>query len=511
MPYRFLLPVVGLFVSGGVIAGQNAPPSWPQFRGAHGLAICPDDKPLPVRFGPSAGVLWKTAVPAGVSSPCIWGERLFLTGYHPAEKKLETLCLDRASGKILWRQAAPATQIENVYKINSPASSTPASDGQRVFVSFGSYGLLCYDLDGKELWRKPLPTPRIGFGTATSPVLAHVPPLTPGPSPQKGEGNTRQAKTLLLLNSQGKDLHLMALDPATGDMVWTTEGTPFPSAYPAPFLWKNGNVAEVIVPGRGGLLAYDLRDGSKRWWVPGLSPEANTSPTQGEGFLFVASHLPGGDPDLRMTLPDFDELLKKYDKDKDGKISRKETPTDLLIFARGGKDGIGEIRLHQMYWLFDKNGDGHLDRKEWHAMAATPFNNALLAIRPGGTQDISQTHIAWQAKRGVPEVPSPLYYRGHLYMIRNGGILTCLDARTGKEAYPPQRLGPGGLFYASPVAGDGKVYLASDAGIVTVLKAGDQFEILAENDLGETLRATPALLDGKIYLRTAGHVYAFGE
>jgi outer membrane protein assembly factor BamB len=265
------------------------------------------------------------------------------------------------------------------------------------------------------------------------------------------------------------------------------------------------------VPGRGGLLAFNLKDGAKRWWVPGLSPEANTSPTLGDGLLYVASHLPGGDPDLRMKLPDFADLLGKYDKNKDGRLSQQEAPTDLLIFTRGGKDGTGEIRLHQMYWLFDKNGDGHIDRQEWTMMTTTPFNNSLLAIRPGGLGDISKSHVAWQARRGVPEVPSPLFYQGRIYMVRNGGLLTCLDARSGKDLFGQKRLGPEGMFYASPVAGDGKVYIASDSGNVVVLKAGASFEVLADNDLGESIAATPALVDGKIYVRTAGHLYAFAE
>jgi outer membrane protein assembly factor BamB len=470
------------------VLGQE-PPRWPQFRGPEGRAVYVDAKPLPLHFGPDKNVLWKTPLPAGVSSPCIWGERIFLTGYDAKSKKLETLCLDRGNGSILWRRTAPAEKIESVYKVNSPAAATPATDGKRVYVSFGSYGLLCYDFAGKELWRRPLPTPRIGFGTATSPIVA-------------GD--------LVLLNAQGKDLHAMAVKADSGETVWTTAGTPFPSDYPVPFLWRQGERTDVIISGKGGLMGFDLKDGGKRWWLPGLSPEACSSPTQGDGLLFVSTHLPGGDPDRRMTLPDFDELLKKYDKNKDEKLSRKEVPTDLLIFTRDGKDGIGEIRLHQMYWLFDKNGDGHIDRQEWQAISKTPFNNSLLAIRPGGDKDISQSHVAWQAKKGAPEVPSPLYYQGRIYMVRNGGILTCLDAKTGREAYPQQRLRAGGIFYASPVAGGGKIYLASDAGVVFVLKAGDRFELLAENTLGESVRATPALVDGKIYVRTAGYLYAFG-
>ena len=487
---RFLQQLfVILVLLASPICGQE-PARWPQFRGPHGRGIAADNKPLPVHFGPDKNVVWSTPLPAGISSPVIWGQRVFVTGHDSEAQKLETFCLDRSTGAILWRRTAPAEKIERVYKVNSPATATPVTDGERVYVSFGSYGLLCYDFEGKELWRRPLPLPPAGFGTGTSPVLA-------------GE--------LLLLNSQGKDLHLLAVDRKTGDTVWTTAQPPFPSLYPAPYLWQNGESSELIVPGRGGLLAYDLKDGGKRWWVPGLSPEANTSATEGEGLLFVASHLPGGDPDMRMKLPTFAELLKKHDKNSDGKIGRQEAPTDLKIFARGGKEGVGEIHLHQMYWLFDKNGDGSIDSQEWQAMTETPFNNTLMAIRPGGSGDISKSHIVWQAKRGVPEVPSPLYYQGRIYMIRNGGVVTCLYAKTGKELYSPGRLSPGGMYYASPVAGDGKIYVAADAGFVIVLKDGDRFDILAENDLGEPMSATPALADGTLYVRTARRLFAFRE
>jgi outer membrane protein assembly factor BamB len=447
-------------------------------------------KQFPVRFGPDTLVLWKTPLPEGLSSPCIWGGKIFLTGFDAKKQKLETLCLDQKSGAILWRQTAPAEKIESVYKVNSPAAATPATDGKHLLVSFGSYGLLCYDLDGKELWRLPLPRPPTGFGSASSPVLA-------------GD--------LVLLNGQGKDLHLLAVNITTGKIAWKSEGSPFPSHYPVPVLWKQGPITEVVVLGRGGLLAFDVKDGSKRWWIPGLSPEATPTPTLGDGMLYVASHLPGGDPDLRMKLPPFDEVLKKYDNNKDGKLSVKELPADLVIFSRGGKDGVGDIRLHHMMWLFDKNGDGHIDRSEWQAIAETPFNNSLLAIRPGGQKDISRSHVVWQHKRGVPEVPSPLCYRGRIYMIRNGGVLTCLEAKTGKEVFPQRRLRASGIYYASPVAGNGKVYVASDAGVVTVLRAGNQFEVLSENDLGASIRATPALVDGIIYLRTAQHLYAFRD
>ncbi|MCI0642731.1 MAG: PQQ-binding-like beta-propeller repeat protein [Gemmataceae bacterium] len=461
---------------------------WPQFRGPAGRAVAAEGHKYPVEFGPEKNLRWKSALPYGLSSPIVWGERVFLTGFDAQAKKLETLCLDRHTGKILWRRPAPAEKIESVYKINSPASSTPCTDGERVYAAFGSYGLLAYDFDGNELWKLPLPTPRTSFGSGTSPILVGG---------------------VLLLNGQGKDAHVLAVDAKTGKTLWRTETSPFPSDYPVPLVWKNGDKSEVIVLGKGGIMAYDLAGGAKRWWLPGLALEANTSPTSGEGAIYVASHLPGGDPDLRMTLPPFEELLDKHDKNKDGKLGRAELPTDLIIFKRGGKEGVGEIHLHHMTWLFDKNRDGFLDDAEWTSMQKTPFDNALLAIRPGGTGDVAQTHVLWQHKRGIPEVPSPLFYQGRIYMVRNGGVLTCLDAQTGKAVYPQQRLNPGGIFYASPVAGDGKVYCCSDSGLISVLKAADRFEVLAENDLGETIRATPALVGGWLYVRTAECLYAF--
>jgi len=322
---RYLNLSFWLILTNPLLSQNEAPASWPQFRGPQGRAIAEDDKRYPMEFGPGKNELWKIALPSGLSSPCIWGDCIFVTGYDAANKRLETIGIDRQKGKVLWRRMAPAEKIESVYKVNSPAAATPACDGKRVVVAFGSYGLLCYDLNGKELWKRPLPTPPTGFGSATSPIIV---------------GDR------VLINGQGKDLHVLAIEADTGKTVWTTEGTPFPSIFPVPHLWNVENTTEVIVAGRGGLLAYDLKDGGKRWWVPGLSPEANTSATQGDGLLFVASHLPGGDPDLRMKLPPFDDLVKKHDKDGDDKIGRAEVPTDLVIFVRGGKEGVGEIHLH---------------------------------------------------------------------------------------------------------------------------------------------------------------------
>jgi outer membrane protein assembly factor BamB len=153
-----------------------------------------------------------------------------------------------------------------------------------------------------------------------------------------------------------------------------------------------------------------------------------------------------------------------------------------------------------------------LDRDEWdYYKAAMDSDNGILAIRLGGTGDMTEKSVRWKYHRGIPQLPSPLIYRDVLYMVNdNGGIVTMLNPESG-ELLTQGRL-PGGsdTFYASPVAGDGKVYIPSEKGQVFVLPPGPKLEPIAVNDLGDGIYATPALVDGRIYLRTVNTLYCFG-
>jgi outer membrane protein assembly factor BamB len=135
---------------------------------------------------------------------------------------------------------------------------------------------------------------------------------------------------------------------------------------------------------------------------------------------------------------------------------------------------------------------------------------AVAAVRLDGQGDISKSHVVWKESKQVPEVPSPLYHQGRLYLVRETGVVTCRDAQTGKEIYRA-RLGARGTCYCSPVFGDGKIYVGTDGGVLVVFKPGDRFEVLARNDLGEGIVATPALVDNRIYVRTIRQLIAFGE
>src|SRR6058998_2795333 len=145
---------VGVFISDELAADK--PLAWPQFRGPNGSGVADGQKP-PVVFGPDKNVKWKMPVPSGLSSPIVAGDKLVITAFDGG--KQYTIAYNRADGKEAWRTEAPAKQIEAYFKPEgSPAASTPATDGQRIVSYFGSCGLLCYDLSGKELWKYELPT-----------------------------------------------------------------------------------------------------------------------------------------------------------------------------------------------------------------------------------------------------------------------------------------------------------------------------------------------------------------
>ncbi len=134
----------------------------------------------------------------------------------------------------------------------------------------------------------------------------------------------------------------------------------------------------------------------------------------------------------------------------------------------------------------------------------------LMLVRLGGEGDVSKTHVQWQDGRGVPEIPSPLVYQGRVYLVRNGGLLACRDLETGKVIFD-ERVGAPGGYFASPLGADGHVYLASDTGVITVVQAADRLDVLAHNDLGEPVFASPAAVGKTLYIRSSQHLWAFGQ
>jgi outer membrane protein assembly factor BamB len=448
---------------------------WPQFRGPGSTGVSEEGNP-PIHFGPGTNVVWKTALPGGQSSPVIIGERIFVTSHH--EGKLQTLCLDRTDGRILWTRDVAPEKVEPAHRIGSPAASTSAADGQRVYSYFGSFGLVCYDHEGAEQWYQRLPIPVVEFGTGTSPILT--------------------GDLLILLCDQDEDSYLLAVDKRTGKSVWRTERTEFRRGFSSPIVWRHQHGEEVITTGNLRLVAYDLKSGRENWWVHGLSRVICTSPVATGDLLFVSTWTTGGDAGSRMVMDPFADYAARQDANKDGKITEEEMAKDSF---RG------------RYGQIDVNKDGFITEAEWESMRAIfdRAENSVMAIRPGGKGDVTASHVVWKQQRGLPYVPSPLHYDGRLYLVKNGGMVSCLDARTGEYHYQEERLGVVGDYYASPVAADGRIYAIAQRGMAVVFKTGAPLEVLAKNDLREEVFATPAIAGDVLYVRTTGHLYAFSE
>ena len=449
----------------------SAASMWPQFRGPNCSGVADKDKP-PVEFGPTTNLLWKLAMPAGLSSPCIWRDRIFLTASE--SNRLETICISRREGRILWRQTAPAERIETTNPTSSPASATPATDGKRVYVYFGSFGALAYDFKGREVWRRPLPIPASLNGSGTSPALM---------------------ERRLVLNrdqEEGKS-SVLALDGRTGRILWETPRPESFSSYGTPIFWKRGKTAEAVLTGSYRVVGYDLGNGAERWSARGLEAlSVCPTPVLGEGQLYAMSYSFGGS-----KMPAYASIRAEMDKNGDQKISRSEA---------GGM-------LEVLFVIADQNKDALVSEDEWNANVAmlTKGEHGVFALRAPGRGDVTATHVAWRQKRGAATVSSPLYYRGRVYAVQDGGRVTGYQAKTGTVLFEQERLDAPGEYHASPVAADGKIYFASTRGMVSVIEAGDRLKVLARNKLDERIAATPAITDDKLYIRTATHLWAFGE
>jgi outer membrane protein assembly factor BamB len=466
---------VAFFAAAGRSADEKLP--WPQFRGPGGSGVAQGQKP-PVEFGPAKNLKWKVRAPSGLSSPIAAGDKLVITAFEGG--KLYTIAYNRADGKEVWRKEAPAKKIEAFHKTeSSPASSTPATDGTRIVSYFGSCGLFCYDLSGKELWKLEMPTAAMlgNFGSGVSPIIV--------------DG------VVVLLRDGIKDAKIMAVDLASGEVKWQKPRLSRVS-YGTPVVWETLAGKQVAAPGHARLIGYDLQTGEQKWFVAGIPPGCCTSPVAANGILYFAGGSPGADEGFKM--PTFDDLLKQLDKDGDGAISKEEAQKSQL------KDYFD----HQ-----DTNMDGKITRDEWDALMkfASEGKDGAFALRSGGTGDVTKSHVLWKKTKGLPHVPSAIMYRGQLVMARDGGIVTAYDAKTGKEVYRQRALATG-RYYASPVAANGHIYFTClDDGTVTVLKAGaNKAEVVTTNPkLGERVTASPAIVDDTLYVRTAGHLYAFAE
>ena len=405
---------------------------WDRFRGPDGLGTAPDSD-LPVNIGPK-DILWKTPIPGrGNSSPIISKGKVFLQTSTDENRKRALVCLDAMSGKIEWsKDVKGGPPMQKVHDKNSMASSTPASDGERVYAVFWDgkgISLTAWDYASKQLWTKDLGSFKSQHGPGLSPMVVD---------------------NRVILNVDQDDLaEVQAFDPKSGDLVWKKSRTAYRACYTTPFVLHRDGKSELIVSSTAGVTSYDPKDGAVIWnwtWVW----KQNADAPKGK-----AKAGPGG-PLRQVGGPIFH---------------------DGMIFCISGDGG----------------GDRH-----------------MAAIKAGTTGDVTDSALVWEKKKGTAYVPMVLANGPYLYWIadkENKAI--CAEAKTGKVMWE-ERLPGSKSVSASPVLVNGKVYSVNEDGRIAVFEAAPKFNLLAEAELKEDVYASPAVADGRLYIRGANHLYCIG-
>jgi outer membrane protein assembly factor BamB len=457
-------------------------PEWTRFRGPNGTGISTSTG-LPAEFGPDKNVVWKATVPAGHSSPVLTATQIFMTGVQG--DALVVLSLDRATGKELWRREVPRRQTGRIENVNGPASPSPVTDGTNVYAFFQDFGLIAFSTDGKERWRLPFGPFNMFYGFGASPIVV--------------DG------TLMLPVDQDTGSYLLGVDAKTGTQRYKIDRPGVISGYSTPTVYDpKGGGKQILIPESFQLSAYDVKDGHRVWWVRGLACEMKSvASIDGDTAYINGWGFSQNQPGTQVPTISWEEGLKVYDKNADSLIAEDE--------VTGGPPSLDKM-LSPKYGFaaFDGNRDHKLNASEWGVMRAMlGAENGLLAIKLGGKGDMTEGAVKWKYTRPVPQVPSTLLYKGVLFMVNDSGILLSIDPATGSVLKQARLRGAIDKYFASPVGADGKVFLVSQDGTASVIDAKGEWDILSVNPLGDEVFATPAIAEGKIYLRTKSTLYAF--
>jgi outer membrane protein assembly factor BamB len=488
MTKTVLVLIVVTLLTSGLLFTSVAAEDWLQFRGPNGSGVSLSTG-LPEEFGPNKNVVWKTELPPGHSSPVVTHNRIFLTA-HTKEKenyKLLVIGLDRATGKLLWQREVPRSKQGRLQNVNGPASPSPVTDGSNVYVFFQDFGMISYDGAGQERWRLPLGPFNMFYGFGASPIIV-------------------DDKVILPVDQDSPSSYLIAVDKNSGRVRWKVERPVVISGYSTPTIYQpKQGTKQIVIPESFQLSAYSVADGKRVWWVRGLACEMKSIASQDGEYLYINGWgFPQNQPGAQVKTISWEEALPKYDKNGDKQIAKSEVP------GKEATEPMDKV-LNWAFEAFDMDRDEKLNPKDWEVFRAMMASeNGLLAIKLGGEGDQTATAIRWRYTKPVPQVPSTLLYKGVLYMINDSGILLSFDPATGQVIKQGRLHGAIDKYFSSPVAADDKVFLIGQGGQVSVLKAAGDWQVIKVNELEDEVFATPAIADGKIYIRTRNALYAFG-
>jgi outer membrane protein assembly factor BamB len=346
----------------------------------------------------------------GHASPIVWGDRVFTVAANEDSHERLLLCLDRNDGRLLWRSTVITAPPEKIHRLNSHASSTPATDGERVFTAFldnDQVVVAAHDFAGKPVWLKRPGRFSSMHGFCSSPIV---------------HGD----KVIVNCDHDG-DGYIVALARADGREIWRIERPNKTRSYCVPIIRQTAGRTQMVLSGSKCVTSYDPNTGKLFWMIDG--------PTE----QFVAS----------------------------------------LVF----NESAGLFFLTAGY-------------PEHH----------ILAIRPDGSGNVTETAIAWRTTRGAAYVPSPIAAGEWCLVVSDSGVAHCFAAATGELAWQ-ERLGE---QHASLVSANGLVYFLNDKGVTHVVRPGPKYDLIAENELGEGVFASPALSDGRIFIRGERTLFCLG-
>lgn len=424
------LLTVGVWTS--ILSAQIDPEgvNWHQWRGPNADGVANKESKPPTSWSETENVAWKVPIEGeGSSTPVIWDNRVYLISAVETEMKpdvkvekhpetmtaptgniydFKAICLDRDTGKVIWNKTLiSAAPHEGRHGSTTYASASPTTDGEHLFVSFGSYGVFCLTLDGEVIWERDLGDMRTrrGWGEAVSPVIAE--------------------DKLIVMWDQEDQSKIYALNKDDGAIAWEVKRKE-PTTWATPLIVKQEQWTQVVTAGTNHVRSYEISRGELIWESEALTLNAIPSPV-----------LNG----------------------------------DNVIFMSGFR------------------------------------GNVAVSINLNGN-DPNRPDVNWRFTRDTPYVPSPVLTNGRLYFTKsNGAILSCIDAESGKFIFGPKRLPELRSFYASPVATEASIYLASREGKTLVIENSEEFEVVSINELDGEIDASPAIVGDQIFIRSKSHLY----
>lgn len=411
MPIRAFAALAVVLICG--VAGAE---DWPGWRGSRGDGTTGADKGFPLTWSEKDNVKWKLVLPgSGHSSPVVSKGRVFVTGCVEADKARVLYCVNRDTGKLMWEKPVLISDLEKKHGENSWASSTPAVDGERVYVTFldkPQMRVYCFDYSGKLLWEKNPGEFHSVHGFCCPPILY---------------------KDLVIINGdqdapKGQSAYIVALDKKTGEEKWRIDRPNKLRSYCPPVIVDAAGKKQMVLTGSKCVTSYDPDTGKQHWIIDGPTEQFVSSMVLHNGVLLLTAGFP-------------------------------------------------------VHWV--------------------------MAIDPSGSGNVTKSHVIWSKKSEGGYVPSPVAHNGKLFLVDDKGLASCWDVKSGNKHW--QELFSRSKHHASAVVADGRVYFTSDDGITYVVKASDEYELLAKNPLGEKVYASPAFSDGDIFIRGAKHLWCLSE